>query len=338
MRTARKAGAHVQGTVVYSTSPVHNIDTYVKVAKELMDVGIDSLCIKDMAGICTPYRAYELVTTLKDFVDVPIQFHTHYTSGMASMTYLKAIEAGVDVIDCAMSPLAMGTSQPAVEPIVATLQGTPYDTGLDLRLLSEIAAKLTDIKEKYPQSKNVSVMQVNTNVLQYQMPGGMISNFISQLGDQIDLLPKVFEEVPRVRKDLGYPPLVTPFSQIVGSQSLLNVINGERYKMVTNEVKNYLTGHYGTAPGEIDKEFRRQMIGDAEVITCRPADVLEPELEAAKQDITLYMEKEEDILSYALFPQVALKFFKERGTRKYKLDYDLAGKLSKVVIRFRLAR
>ncbi len=327
MRTVKEAGGHVQGTVVYSISPVHNLDTYVSFTKELLEVGIDSLCIKDMAGILAPYEAFELVKRLKEFVDVPIQLHTHYTTGMASMTLLKAIEAGVDVVDCALSPLALGTSQPAVEPMVAVLQGTPYDTGLDLDLISKISEKMTAIKDKYPQSKNTSIYQVNTNVLRYQMPGGMISNFISQLGDQIDRLPEVLNEVPRVREDLGYPPLVTPFSQMVGSQSFMNIIAGERYKMVSNEVKNYLMGHYGRAPGHIDEAFRRRIIGnDAEVITVRPADVLEPELEAARKEVALYMEKEEDISSYALFQQVALKYLKERESRKYNIDFELAEK------------
>ena len=327
MRTVKKEGAHVQGTVVYSVSPVHNFDTYVTFVKELLDVGIDSLCIKDMAGILTPYEAYDLVKRLKEFVEVPIQLHTHYTAGMASMTLLKAIEAGVDIIDCAQSPLALGTSQPATEPMVAVLQGTPFDTGLDLKLLSDISEKLTAVKAKYPQAQKTSIYQVNTNVLRFQMPGGMISNFIAQLGDQIDLLPKIFEEVPRVRKDLGYPPLVTPFSQIVGSQSLMNVLAGERYKMVSNEVKNYLMGQYGRAPGPIDEKFRRSIIGEAaEVITVRPADLLEPELENARKEVALYMEKEEDISSYALFQQVALKYLKERESRKYNVDFDLAEK------------
>lgn len=324
MRTTREAGGHVQGTVVYSTSPVHNLDTYVTFTKELVDVGIDSLCIKDMAGILTPYIAYELVKRLKEFVDVPIQLHTHYTTGMASMTLLKSIEAGVNIVDCALSPLALGTSQPAAEPMVAVLEGTPYDTGLDLELLSAISAKLTTTKAKYPQSANASIYQVNTNVLRYQMPGGMISNFTSQLGDQIDRLPEVLDEVPRVREDLGHPPLVTPFSQMVGSQAFMNVIAGERYKMVSNEVKNYLMGHYGRAPGHIDDKFRRSIIGDAEVIDVRPADVLEPELEAARKEVALYMEKEEDVLSYALFGQVALKYLKERESRKYNVDFELA--------------
>ncbi|MGI6344886.1 MAG: oxaloacetate decarboxylase subunit alpha [Bacillota bacterium] len=329
IRVAKKAGAHVQGTVVYTISPVHNFETYGQVARELLQLGVDSLCVKDMAGILSPFEAYDLIKYLKEFVDVPIQLHTHYTSGMASMTYLKAIEAGVDIIDCALSPLALGTSQPATESMVAVLKDTPYDTGLDLELLSEMAEKMTAVKAQYPQAQNMSVYQVNTNVLLYQMPGGMISNFISQLGNQIDRLPEVLKEVPRVRQDLGYPPLVTPFSQIVGAQSMLNVISGERYKMVSNEVKNYLMGHYGRPPGEIDEDFRRRLIGDAKVVTVRPADLLEPELDTAKQDIALYLEKEEDVLSYALFPQVALNFLKERESRKYNLDYDLAEQAQK---------
>lgn len=326
IRTSKQAGAHVQGTVVYSISPVHNFDTYVRVVKDLLEIGIDSLCIKDMAGILSPYEAFDLVKHLKQFVNVPIQLHTHYTSGMASMTYLKAIEAGVDIVDCALSPLAMGTSQPAVEPLVAVLQNTPYDTGLNLELLSDISEKLKEIKVKYPQAQNVAVYQVDANVLRYQMPGGMISNFISQLGPQIDKLPAVLKEVPKVREDLGYPPLVTPFSQMVGAQAMLNVVGGDRYKLVSNEVKNYLMGLYGRAPGSIDEDFRRKIIGDAKVITVRPADVLEPELDTARQDIALYMEKEEDVLSYALFPQVALKYLKEREAGKYRIDFDLAEK------------
>lgn len=326
IRTAKQAGAHVQGTVVYTISPVHNFDTYVKVAKQLLELGVDSLCLKDMAGILAPYEAFELIKHLKKFVTVPIQLHTHYTSGMASMTYLKAIEAGVEIIDCAQSPLAMGTSQPATESMVAVLQGTPYDTGLDLQLLSDISEELKVIKQKYPQAQNAAVYQVDANVLRYQMPGGMISNFTAQLASQADRLPEVLQEVPRVRKDLGYPPLVTPFSQMVGAQAMLNVVGGGRYKMVSNEVKNYLMGLYGFAPGKIDEDFRRSVIGDAKVITVRPADVLEPEMDTAKKDIALYMEKDEDVLSYALFPPVALKYLKEREARKYNLDYDLAEK------------
>ena len=326
IRTAKKAGAQVQGTVVYTISPVHNFDTYSAVVKQLLELGIDSLCVKDMAGILSPYEAFKLITYLKEFVNIPIQLHTHYTSGMASMTYLKAIEAGVDIIDCAQSPLAMGTSQPATESMVAVLQGTPYDTGLDLQLLSDISDQLNAVKHKYPQAQNAAVYQVDANVLRYQMPGGMISNFIAQLGSQVDKLPAVLQEVPRVRQDLGYPPLVTPFSQMVGAQAMLNVVGGGRYKMVSNEVKNYLMGLYGLAPGKIDEDFRRSVIGEAKVITVRPADVLEPEMDTAKKDIALYMEKEEDVLSYALFPPVALKYLKEREARKYNLDYDLAEK------------
>lgn len=326
IRVAKEAGAHVQGTVVYTISPVHSFDTYVTVAKQLLELGVDSLCVKDMAGILAPYEAFDLIKHLKKFVNVPIQLHTHYTSGMASMTYLKAIEAGVDIIDCAQSPLALGTSQPATESMVAVLQGTPYDTGLDLKLLSDISEQLKIVKKKYPQAQNADVYQVDANVLRYQMPGGMISNFISQLGSQIDRLPEVLQEVPRVREDLGFPPLVTPFSQMVGAQSMLNVVGGGRYKMVSNEVKNYLMGLYGQAPGPIDEDFRRGIIGEAKVITVRPADVLEPEMDTAKQDIALYMEQDEDVLSYALFPPVAMKFLKDREARKYNLDYDLAEK------------
>jgi len=329
IRTAKQAGAHVQGTIVYTISPVHNFDTYTDVAKQLLQLGVDSICVKDMAGILAPYEAFDLIKHLKKFVKVPIELHTHYTSGMAGMTVLKSIEAGVEIVDCALSPLAVGTSQPAVESVVTVLKGTPYDTGLDLKLLSDISEKLKVIKKKYPQAQNAAVMQVDANVLRYQMPGGMISNFISQLGDQIDRLPEVLNEVPRVRQDLGYPPLVTPFSQMVGAQAMLNIAGGQRYKMVSNEVKNYLAGLYGRAPGKIDDDFRRSIIGDTKVIDIRPADILEPEMDAAKQAAALYMEQEEDIISYAMFQQVALKFLQERQSRKYNVDYDLAEKASK---------
>lgn len=318
----KKAGASAQGTVVYTISPVHDIPHYVETARQLVELGCDTICLKDMAGILKPYVAYELVGQLKKELGVTVQVHTHYTSGMASMMYLKAIEAGCDIVDTAISPLALGTSQPATEPLVAVLQDTPYDTGLDLELLSEIAEYFKGIKDKYPES-NLVDKTVDANVLIYQIPGGMLSNFRAQLKDQLDKLPAVLEEVPRVRKDLGYPPLVTPSSQMVGAQAVLNVLSGERYKMVTNEVKNYLRGYYGRPPGVIDEEFRRSIIGDEEVITCRPADLIEPGLEKAKREIAEYMEQEEDVLSYALFPQIAKKFLQERQSKKYKVDFDL---------------
>lgn len=323
IKAIKEFGGHAQGTVVYTISPLHTIENFVDIARVLVDMGVDSLCIKDMAGLISPTDAFKLTKRFKQEFDLPLALHSHYTSGMAAMAYLKAVEAGVDIIDTALSPLALGTSQPCTETMVAALQGTEFDTGLDISLLSCISAKLKSAKETYPEAKAAN-FTVDTNVLTYQIPGGMISNFVSQLAGQIDKLPQVLEEVPRVRADLGYPPLVTPSSQMVGSQAVLNVISGERYKMVSNEVKNYLAGQYGRPPGQIDEAFRKRLIGDTAVIDHRPADDLAPELPAAKKDIAAFMENEEDVLSYALFPQVALKFLKERQARKYGVDFELA--------------
>lgn len=325
IRATKEAGAHAQGTVVYTISPVHDIPLYVRIAKDLVDLGVDSICIKDMAGLLTPYTAYELVKELKKAVSVPINLHCHYTSGMASMTYLKAIEAGMDIVDTASSPLALGTSQPPAESLVASLAGTPYDTGLDLEQLSEIAAYWRDVKKKYDKFAAVS-SGVDTNVLSYQIPGGMISNLASQLQQQgaLDKYRDCLAEVPRVRKELGYPPLVTPTSQIVGTQAVFNVLMGERYKIVPKEVKDYMLGYYGRPPAEIDKEVQKKIIGNEEPITCRPADLIEPGLEKAKKAIARYVQKPEDILSYAIFPQVAENFLKERLAAKTKVDYNIA--------------
>ncbi|MDI3538826.1 MAG: pyruvate carboxylase subunit [Bacillota bacterium] len=325
IRATKAAGAHAQGTVVYTISPVHDIPLYVRMAKDLVELGVDSICIKDMAGLLTPYAAYELVTELKKAVNVPIQLHCHYTSGMASMTYLKAIEAGVDVVDTASSPLALGTSQPPAESIVATLAGTERDTGLSLELLSEIADYWREIKKKYDQFAAIA-SGVDTNVLSYQIPGGMISNLAAQLKQQgaLDKYRECLAEVPRVRKELGYPPLVTPTSQIVGTQAVFNVLLGERYKVVPTEVKNYVLGYYGRPPAPIDEEVKKKIIGDEQPITCRPADLLEPGLEKAKQAIAAYIQKPEDVLSYALFPQVAERFLKERLAAKTGVDYNIA--------------
>ncbi|MCG0276276.1 MAG: oxaloacetate decarboxylase subunit alpha [Thermosediminibacteraceae bacterium] len=329
IEVAKKCGAHVQGTVVYTISPVHNNEYFVNLAKSLVELGIDSLCIKDMAGLLTPYNASDLVTKLKKEINVPIQLHSHYTSGMASMTYLKAIEAGVDVIDTAMSPFAMGTSQPPTETMVAVLKDTPYDTGLDMELLSEIAEHFKKVRSNYKIDSVVTM--VDTAVLNYQIPGGMLSNLTSQLKQQNALhkLPEVLKEVPRVREDLGYPPLVTPTSQIVGTQAVINVITGERYKVVINEVKNYVRGLYGKPPAPINPEIKKKVIGDEEMIECRPADLLEPELEKAYKAISYYIEKEEDVLTYALFPQIAIKFFQERQAKKYQFDCNLVSEDSK---------
>lgn len=324
---AKKAKAHVQAAVSYTISPAHSIESFTKLAKELESMGADSICIKDMAGLLLPYTAYELVKAIKETVKIPIQVHTHYTTGLGSMTYLKAIEAGADVIDCAISPMAMGTSQPPTESLVATLQGTPYDTGCSLELLSEIADYFSPYREEYLKSGllDSKVMGVDVNALLYQVPGGMLSNLVSQLKQQgrEDKLREVLQEVPRVRKDLGYPPLVTPTSQIVGTQAVLNVLTGERYKMITKETKGLVRGEYGRTPMPISDEIVKKIIGDEPQITHRPADMLEPELDKFREEIKEYMEQEEDVLSYALFAQTAIKFFEYRRAQKYKIDAAL---------------
>ena len=287
-----------------------------------------------MAGLLKPYVTYDLVSKMKQAVNIPIQLHTHYTSGEASMVYLKAIEAGIDVVDCAMSPLAMGTSQPPTEPLVAALQGTPYDTGLDLDKLIEASNYFKPLREKYIESglMNAKVMGVDVNTLRYQVPGGMLSNLVSQLKQQgrEDAFDAVLEEVPRVRADLGYPPLVTPSSQIVGTQAVLNVLMGERYKMVSKETKAIVRGEYGKCPGEIDPELVKKIIGDDERITCRPADKLKPELENMKKECAEWIRQPEDVLSYALFDQVAVKYFKYREANLDKIDNTLVDRENKV--------
>lgn len=319
-----KEGGHAQGCICYTTSPYHSLEIFVRDAKRLEEMGANSICIKDMAGLLIPYEAFNLVKALKENVKVPIELHTHYTSGCGSMTYLKAIEAGVDIIDCAISPLALGTSQPATEPIVATLQGTEYDTGLDLKLLSEIADYFRPLREQYIKEGKLDpkMLGVDINALIYQVPGGMLSNLVSQLkqANAMDKYEEVLKEVPRVRADMGYPPLVTPSSQIVGSQAVLNVLSGERYKMVTKETKGIVKGEYGITPAPISDEIKSKILKDEKPITCRPADLIEPELEKLRGEIAEYIEKEEDVLSYALFPQQAVDFFKKRQASKYKLD------------------
>ncbi|MDW7652149.1 MAG: oxaloacetate decarboxylase subunit alpha [Bacillota bacterium] len=313
MEMTKKEGAHAQATLSYTLSPVHDLNYFVRMANELVEMGADSIAIKDMAGLISPYDAYELVTRLKT-VSVPIQLHCHYTSGMASMAYLKAIEAGVDIVDTACSPLALGTSQPPTESIVATLQGTAYDTGLDLGLLSQASEFFKEIRKNYYIPLDIA-LGVDTNVLNYQIPGGMISNLASQLAQQKagHLLPEVLQEVPRVREDLGYPPLVTPTSQIVGSQAVVNVLLGERYKMISTEVKNYVRGLYGRPPAPLSQDLQQKVLGDGEPISGRPADQLEPQMEAATREIGELAQSEEDVISYAIFPQVAEAFFKRRS-------------------------
>ena len=328
INATKKENGHVQAAFSYTTGPVYTLDYYAQYAKQLEEMGADSICIKDMAGLLKPYDAYELVKTLKESVKVPIQLHTHYTAGLASMTLLKAIEAGVDVVDTAISPMAMGTSQPPTETLVATLAGTQYDTGIDLAELDKITKYFAPLREKYLAEGllNPKALNVDVNALLYQVPGGMLSNLMSQLkqAGKEDKLIEVLEEVPRVREDVGYPPLVTPSSQIVGTQAVFNVIGGERYKMVTKEFKGIVKGEYGKTPVEIAPEFVKKIIGDDERITCRPADALKPELEELRAKIANYIEQDEDVLSYALFEQVAIKFFEYRKAQKYGLDGDNA--------------
>ena len=324
IRAAKKEGAHVQVAISYTTGPVFTDEYYVAYAKRIADAGADSICIKDMAALLTPYETEKLVSALKKAVDLPIQLHTHYTSGLASMCILKGVEAGVDVVDTAMSPLALGTSHAPTESIVAALKGTEYDTGLDLVLLNEIREYFMGLRKKYIDSGllDQSMLATNTKALVYQVPGGMLSNLLSQLkqAGKADKLEEVLQEVPRVRQDSGYPPLVTPTSQIVGTQAVFNVINGERYKMCTNEFKDLVSGKYGTTPMPVDPEFAKKVNGGKEIITCRPADLLKPELEDLRKECAEWIEQEEDVLSYAQFPKVALDFFKKRRDAKYGID------------------
>ncbi|HNX51133.1 MAG TPA: pyruvate carboxylase subunit B [Thermoanaerobaculaceae bacterium] len=314
MKIAKREGGHVQAAISYTISPVHDIPGFVRLGQELADLGADSIAIKDMAGLLTPYAAYDLVSALKKDVGLPVQLHTHYTSGMGTATLLKAIEAGVDVVDTAISSMSMSTSQPPTETLVAILKGTERDTGLDLGVLAGIARKEGEIRKRYA-SFEAGVAAVDVNVLQFQVPGGMLSNLMSQLRQQgaADRYYEVLDEIPRVRKDMGYPPLVTPSSQIVGTQATLNVVLGERYKVVPEEVKQYVRGYYGRSPAPIDPEVQRKAIGDEEPITCRPADMLCAGLDDARREIGSLARSEEDVISYALFPQVARPFFERRA-------------------------
>ncbi|MBE6714739.1 MAG: oxaloacetate decarboxylase subunit alpha [Ruminococcaceae bacterium] len=326
INATKREGGHVQAAISYTTSPYHTNENFAAYAKQLEEMGADSICIKDMSGLLLPYTAYDLVKKLKETVNIPIQLHTHYTSGLASMTLMKAIEAGVDVVDTSISALAMGTAQPPTEPMVATLAGTEFDTGLDLNQLDKICKYFTPVREKYLAAGTLDpkVLKVDVNALLYQVPGGMLSNLVSQLkqAGQSDKLDEVLREVPRVREDAGYPPLVTPTSQIVGTQAVLNVIRGERYKMVSKEFKGMIRGDYGKCPAPISDEFRKKIIGDEEPITYRPADKLAPELDKLRAECAQYIEQDEDVLSYALFEQVATKFFEYRKAKKYNLDAE----------------
>ncbi len=313
MEVVKREGAHAQGTICYTISPVHDVDTFVEMAHVLEGMGADTICLKDMAGLLSPYVAYELVGRLKAEIAVPIQLHTHYTSGMAMAAVLKAVEVGVDIVDTAISSLAMVTSQPPTESLVRILQESPRDTGLDLDLLIEISNYFAEVRKKYAAFES-GMKGVDVRVLQFQIPGGMLSNLVSQLREQgaEDRYAEVLEEVPRVRQEMGYPPLVTPSSQIVGTQATLNVVLGERYKVIPREIKNYVRGYYGRPPAPIDPEIQALVIGDEEPIDCRPADLIEPGLEQARAEIGDLAQSEEDLLSYALFPQVARPFLERR--------------------------
>ncbi|MDQ0286561.1 oxaloacetate decarboxylase alpha subunit [Desulfofundulus luciae] len=314
MRVASKTGAHIQAAVVYTISPVHTTEHYVETAVSLAQMGAHSICIKDMAGLLTPYKAYELVKLIKERVGLPVQLHSHYIGGLALGAYLKAAEAGVDVVDTASVPLAFGSSQPPVETVVRALQGTPYDTGLELGLLFEIAAYFEDLRKSLGYERGVTRIN-DMRVFEHQVPGGMISNLVTQLEEQKALhrLPEVLAEIPRVRAELGYPPLVTPTSQIVGTQAVLNVLAGERYKLIPGEVRAYVEGLYGRPPAPIDPDVARKILGDKEPITCRPADLLEPKMDKIREEIKHLAKSEEDFISYALFPQVAKRFFENRS-------------------------
>ena len=324
IRYTKKYGGICEPAISYTISPVHNEDYFVNLAKELVQMGADVICIKDMANLLLPDAAYSLVKRLKSELDVPIHLHTHNTTGTGDMTYLRAAQAGVDIVDCALSPFGNGTSQPATEPLVAALRGTERDTGLDLNKLSEAAKVFRPVAERMINDGTISVksLRVDTNTLLYQVPGGMLSNLISQLkqASAEDKYYDVLAEIPRVREDFGYPPLVTPTSQIVGTQAVLNVLSGERYKTFTKESKGVLRGEYGRLPGKVNEAVRRKAIGDAEVITCRPADLLKPELETYREEIKDHIRQEEDVLSYALFPQVAMKFFEAREAAEKKAN------------------
>ena len=333
VKACNKEKGHAQVALSYTLGDAYTLDYWKEIAKRIEDMGADSICIKDMAGLLTPYAAQELVTALKESTHLPIDLHTHYTSGVASMTYLKAVEAGCDIIDTAMSPLALGTSQPATEVMVETFRGTPYDTGLDQQLLADICEYFTPIREQALKSGllNPKVLGVNIKTLQYQVPGGMLSNLLSQLKEakQESKFTEVLEEVPRVRKDFGEPPLVTPSSQIVGTQAVLNVISGERYKMVTKESKKILMGEFGQTVKPFNPEVQKKVIGDETPITCRPADLIPPQLPQFEKECAQWKQQDEDVLSYALFPAVAKEFFQYREAQQTKVDSAAADTANK---------
>ncbi len=333
VRAAKKEGAEVQLAMAYTTGEAYTLEYWTKLAKDMESLGADSICIKDMAGILVPEAASQLIKALKDTVSVPLQLHSHCTSGVAPITYVKGVEAGCDVIDTAMSPFSMGTSQPATEVMVETFAGTPFDTGLDQNLLAEIADYFRPQRDQAIATglMDPKVLGVDVKTLLYQVPGGMLSNLVSQLKDQnaTDRFYEVLEEIPRVRKDLGEPPLVTPSSQIVGTQAVLNVLMGERYKVMSQETKAILHGDYGKTVKPFNPQVQRLAIGGDTPVTCRPADLLAPELDSLREEVKVFSQKDEDVLSYALFPKVAMDFFRNRDAKANKIDpgvYDLANK------------
>ncbi|MBI5005860.1 MAG: sodium-extruding oxaloacetate decarboxylase subunit alpha [Nitrosomonadales bacterium] len=319
IEAVKKSGKHAEGCISYTTSPVHDIPTFVTMAAELEALGCDSIAIKDMAGLLTPYATFELVKALRAAVNVPIHLHSHSTSGLSAMCILKAVEAGATMLDTCNSSFGEGASHSSTESVVAALQGTPYDTGLDLAALQEITAYFVEVRKKYWQFES-AFTGVDTRVLVNHVPGGMISNLSNQLKelDALSRMNEVLAEIPRVREDMGYPPLVTPTSQIVGTQAVLNVLTGERYKSVTNEVKNYLLGQYGKAPGKINEKVRKLAVGDAEVMTCRPADLLEDEMNRLKAESETFAQSDEDVLTYAMFPDIGKTFLQERNADTLK--------------------
>ena len=328
VKACNKEGGHAQVALSYTLGDAYTLDYWMNIAKEIESMGANSICIKDMAGLLVPYEADRLIRALKSATKLPVQLHTHYTSGVASMTYLKAVEAGVDIIDCAISPFALGTSQPATEVMVETFRGTPYDTGYDQNLLAEIADYFRPYREECLKSglMDPKVLGVNIKTLIYQVPGGMLSNMVSQLKEQnaSNRYDDVLQEIPRVRKDFGEPPLVTPSSQIVGTQAVLNVLMGERYKVATDQTKDLLSGKYGKTVKPFNPEVQKKVIGDKEVITCRPADLIPNELDKIEAEMKEWKQQDEDVLSYALFPQVAMDFFKYRQAQQEKVDMTQA--------------
>lgn len=316
IEAVKRTGKILEAAISYTISPVHSVDYFLERAEQLAEAGTDILCIKDMAGLLSPYVAHSLVSKLKERLDVPIHLHSHCTTGMAQMSYIMAIEAGVDIVDTAISTLSQGTSQPATEAVVVALKGTPRDTGLDLGVLAEIAEYFSEVRSKYSEFESPITNKVSADIVESQIPGGMLSNLVTQLRQQNaeQRLDEVLKEVQSVRKDLGYPPLVTPTSQMVGSQATLNVLTGKRYGVVTMEVRNYVMGHYGEAPGPVDEQMKKKVLGSKDPISCRPADLLKPMLEDARKEIGDLATTEEDLISYSIFPEITKDYLMSRTT------------------------